>query len=88
MAALRAYAAARGVRLLRRHADLRRARRRRPLAHPELFQQGFVAGVPPDSFAPTGQLWGNPLYDWTAMRARRLPLVDRALPPHASSSST
>ena len=38
-------------------------------AHPQLFQQGVVAGVPPDSFAKTGQLWGNPLYDWTAMRA-------------------
>jgi 4-alpha-glucanotransferase len=38
-------------------------------AHPLLFQQGFVAGVPPDLFAKTGQLWGNPLYDWTAMRA-------------------
>jgi 4-alpha-glucanotransferase len=38
-------------------------------AHPKLFQEGFVAGVPPDSFAKTGQLWGNPLYDWTAMRA-------------------
>ena len=23
-----------------------------------------VAGVPPDGFSPTGQLWGNPLYDW------------------------
>jgi 4-alpha-glucanotransferase len=39
------------------------------VAHPKLFQEGFVAGVPPDSFAKTGQLWGNPLYDWTAMRA-------------------
>ena len=38
-------------------------------AHPELFQHDAVAGVPPDAFAPTGQLWGNPLYDWTAMRA-------------------
>jgi 4-alpha-glucanotransferase len=38
-------------------------------AHPELFQEGVVAGVPPDLFAETGQLWGNPLYDWTAMRA-------------------
>jgi 4-alpha-glucanotransferase len=27
-----------------------------------------VAGVPPDYFSPTGQLWGNPLYDWDAMR--------------------
>ena len=26
-----------------------------------------VAGVPPDAFSPTGQLWGNPLYDWEAM---------------------
>ena len=27
-----------------------------------------VAGVPPDYFAADGQLWGNPLYDWDAMR--------------------
>ncbi|HEX3076900.1 MAG TPA: 4-alpha-glucanotransferase [Lachnospiraceae bacterium] len=39
-------------------------------AHPELFQYDEnrmptgVAGCPPDSFAATGQLWGNPLYDW------------------------
>jgi 4-alpha-glucanotransferase len=26
-----------------------------------------VAGVPPDYFSETGQLWGNPLYDWPAM---------------------
>ena len=38
-------------------------------AHPGLFQTGAVAGVPPDLFAATGQLWGNPLYDWAAMRA-------------------
>jgi 4-alpha-glucanotransferase len=40
---------------------------------PELFQldahgvPAVVAGVPPDYFSPTGQLWGNPLYDWAAM---------------------
>ncbi len=28
-----------------------------------------VAGVPPDYFAPTGQLWGNPLYRWDAIAA-------------------
>jgi 4-alpha-glucanotransferase len=38
-------------------------------ARPELFQPGHVAGVPPDLFARDGQLWGNPLYDWGAMRA-------------------
>jgi len=41
-------------------------------AHPELFhldedrKPTVVAGVPPDYFSPTGQLWGNPLYDWDA----------------------
>lgn len=39
-------------------------------AHPELFQfteerePKAVAGCPPDAFSETGQLWGNPLYDW------------------------
>ncbi len=28
-----------------------------------------VAGVPPDYFSTTGQLWGNPIYDWEAMKA-------------------
>ncbi len=27
-----------------------------------------VAGVPPDYFSKTGQLWGNPIYNWDAMR--------------------
>lgn len=42
-------------------------------AHPELFlmnhegRPDVVAGVPPDYFSPTGQLWGNPLYDWAHM---------------------
>ena len=39
-------------------------------AHPELFQHGLVAGAPPDGLSAVGQLWGNPLYDWGAMRAQ------------------
>ena len=31
-------------------------------------QPTVVAGVPPDYFSETGQLWGNPLYDWKAMQ--------------------
>ena len=29
-----------------------------------------VSGVPPDYFSKTGQLWGNPIYDWDVMRER------------------
>lgn len=32
-------------------------------------QPTVVAGVPPDYFSETGQLWGNPLYDWDRLRA-------------------
>lgn len=32
-----------------------------------LGEPTVVAGVPPDYFSETGQLWGNPLYDWAAM---------------------
>ena len=39
-------------------------------AHPELFRDGEVAGVPPDAFTDLGQLWGNPLYDWPALQRR------------------
>ncbi len=44
-------------------------------AHPEYFyldesgQPTVVAGVPPDYFSETGQLWGNPLYRWEVMEA-------------------
>ncbi len=32
------------------------------------FRPDKVAGVPPDYFSEDGQLWGNPLYDWDAMK--------------------
>ena len=70
--ALRAYANARGVYLI---GDL-------PIyvapcsadvwAAPELFMlspsgaPSRLAGCPPDAFSPTGQLWGNPVYNWSA----------------------
>lgn len=44
-------------------------------ANPELFllddrsRPLFVGGVPPDCFSETGQLWGNPLYDWAVHRS-------------------
>ncbi len=44
-------------------------------AHPELFKLKSnlsvkkEAGVPPDYFSETGQLWGNPVYDWEKHRA-------------------
>jgi 4-alpha-glucanotransferase len=34
----------------------------------EIGSPTAVAGVPPDYFSETGQLWGNPLYDWPRMR--------------------
>lgn len=42
--------------------------------YPDLFQLDTnriptaVAGCPPDAFSPTGQLWGNPLYNWDRHR--------------------
>jgi 4-alpha-glucanotransferase len=67
--ALRAYAAERGVRLIGDLPLYVAPGSADHLAHPELFQRGAVAGCPPDSFTRMGQLWGNPLYDWAAMRA-------------------
>ncbi len=66
--ALRDYAARRGVRLIgdlpiyvsRNGVDHR--------VHPGIFLRGLQAGVPPDAFTDRGQLWGNPLYDWSALR--------------------
>lgn len=44
------------------------------MMHPEQFlldhnqKANLVAGVPPDLFSPTGQLWGNPVYNWEQMK--------------------
>jgi 4-alpha-glucanotransferase len=46
-------------------------------AHQKLFklnavrQPAFVGGVPPDYFSKTGQLWGNPVYDWEMLAQTR-----------------
>ncbi|MBE5999425.1 MAG: 4-alpha-glucanotransferase, partial [Sarcina sp.] len=43
-------------------------------AHADIFRFDkdlvpvVVAGCPPDAFSPTGQLWGNPVYDWKKMK--------------------
>lgn len=66
--ALRAYAAERGVRIMGdlpifvadKGADHR--------SHPGLFRNDLVTGCPPDFFSEDGQWWGNPVYDWPAMR--------------------
>ena len=45
--------------------------------HPEIFKLDkekrpyVVAGVPPDYFSKTGQLWGNPIYRWKTLKEKR-----------------
>ena len=57
-------------------------------AHQELFELDDtgaavnVAGVPPDAFSETGQLWGNPLYDWPVWVPLVLSLVRTARKQH------
>ena len=72
-AALRAHARARGVRILGDMPIYVALDSSDVWAHPEEFlldaerRPVAVAGVPPDYFSPTGQLWGNPLYRWDHM---------------------
>jgi len=46
-------------------------------ANPEIFRlsngkkPAFVAGVPPDYFSSTGQLWGHPVYKWDVLKRTR-----------------
>ena len=37
-------------------------------SHPDLFRTDVIAGVPPDYFSATGQLWGNPIYRWDKLK--------------------
>lgn len=91
--ALRAYARKRGVRLIGDVPIYVAAGGADHLAHPELFQRNGVAGAPPDALSSSGQLWGNPLYDWAELRRqgyrwwverlrRTLELVDLARVDH------
>lgn len=46
-------------------------------AHPEIFKldgrkrPSRVAGIPPDYFSATGQLWNNPIYRWDVLRKKK-----------------
>jgi 4-alpha-glucanotransferase len=70
--ALREYAHARGLRIVGDIPIFVAFDSADAWSHPELFyldeerKPTIVAGVPPDYFSPTGQLWGNPLYRWEA----------------------
>ena len=70
--ALRYYANAKGVKIIGDMPLFMSLDSADVWANQELFQldtKGYplaVAGVPPDYFSATGQLWGNPLYDWKA----------------------
>jgi 4-alpha-glucanotransferase len=74
--ALRAYCAERGIRIIGDVAIFVSYDSADVWTHPEIFQlkddlsPQFVAGVPPDAFSETGQRWGNPLYNWDALRQR------------------
>jgi 4-alpha-glucanotransferase len=72
-AALRSYAQEQGIRIVGDIPIFVALDSADVWAHPDLFkldenrQPTVVAGVPPDYFSKTGQLWGNPLYDWDAL---------------------
>jgi 4-alpha-glucanotransferase len=66
--ALRAHARKRRVRIIGDVPIYVAAGGAEHVRYPELFEQGFVAGAPPDDVSARGQHWGNPLYDWPAHR--------------------
>ncbi len=71
---LRQYARAKGLRLIGDLPFFVSPDSSDVWANPELFlldeqhRPRFVAGVPPDYFSAQGQLWGNPIYNWDALR--------------------
>jgi 4-alpha-glucanotransferase len=69
--ALRDYATERGVRLYGDVPIYIAAGSADHRAHPSLFRSGVQAGAPPDAYSATGQLWGNPLYDWPRLQHMR-----------------
>ena len=72
--ALRAYAAEKGVRIIGDIPFYAAMDSVDSWAHPEIFRFDkdlvpvVVAGCPPDAHSKTGQLWGNPIYDWKALK--------------------
>jgi len=74
--ALRAYCSARGIRVIGDVAIFVSYDSADVWTHPDIFRLDpernpeVVAGVPPDAFSETGQRWGNPLYNWDALRDR------------------
>jgi 4-alpha-glucanotransferase len=68
--ALRAYAAERGVQVMGDIAIYVAPGSVDHRAHPSLFNDELLAGAPPDAFSELGQLWGNPVYDWPALRGQ------------------
>ena len=72
LAQLRAYAGTQGVEILGDAPIFVALDSADVWSNPELFQlkkngqPKAVAGVPPDYFSADGQLWGNPLYNWSA----------------------
>lgn len=72
---LKAYAHSKGVRLIGDLPFFVSPDSSDVWANPELFlldesrRPRFLAGVPPDYFSAQGQLWGNPVYNWDALRA-------------------
>ena len=97
--ALHTYARSRGIRLIGDVPIFVSPDSADVWARPQMFhldaamRPTAVAGVPPDYFSPTGQLWGNPLYNWEVMAQDRyvwwvarlrgtLALVDRVRLDH------